>query len=77
MEKFNGKLTKEQLDYLRNNNISEKTIKKIEYYLDKYKDGLTDYVDLVGDDLKPGSFLLFNLKHFGHLLDLDYHNTFS
>lgn len=68
---FDGKLTTEQLKELRARLVSEKQIRKIEEYLMKYKDHLSDYTDLVGDDLVPGKFFNFNMKHFGHLLEDD------
>ena len=71
MDQFDGKLTAEQKDYLIRHKVSDKKIRLIEYYLDTYKDGLTDYVDLVGEELKPGSMFFFNMKHFGHLFELD------
>ena len=74
---FDGRLSESQRRYLQEHGISEKKIKKIEFYLTRHKEGLTDYVDLVGDDLLPGSFFFFNLKYFGKLLDLDPERTFA
>ena len=71
MSSFDGKLSKEQIDYLRTHGLSEKKIELIKKYLEEHKDGLTDYVDLVGDDLLPGPFFFHNLKKYGYLLDLD------
>ena len=68
---FNGKLTAEELKELRKKLGNEKEIRKIEYYLEKYKDHLSEYRDLVGDNLVPDKFFLFNLKHFGYLLEND------
>lgn len=68
---FNGKLTQEELAELRKRLVSEKEIRKIEYYLTKYKEYLSSYRDLVGDNLKPDKFFFFNLKHFGYLLEND------
>ena len=62
MSNFNGTLSHEQRDYLRINGLSDKKIKKIEFFLEKYKEGLTDYIDLVGDNLLPGPFFFHNLK---------------
>ena len=42
---FDGKLTTEQLKELRARLVSEKQIRKIEEYLMKYKDHLSDYTD--------------------------------
>ena len=68
---FNGKLTNEQKEYLVEYGISSKKIEKIEKFLGMHKEGLTDYVDLVGDDLLPGPFFFHNLKRYGYLLDLE------
>ena len=75
--KFDGKLKKEQYKTLIENGLSSKKIKKIEYFLNKHKEGLTYYIDLVGDDLIPGSFFFYNMKHFGYLLDLEKENASS
>lgn len=77
MNNFKGSLSQEQLNYLRSHGLSEKKIKKIEFFLEKYKEGLTDYVDLVGDDLLPGPFFFHNLKHYGYLLGLNPENASS
>lgn len=68
---FDGKLKKEELQKLRENLVSEKDIRQIEYYLEKYKHVLSGYRDLVGDNLIPDKLFLFNLKHFGYLLEND------
>ncbi len=70
MSNFDGSLTNEQINYLRSHGLSDKKINKIESLLKKHKEGLTDYVDLVGDDLMPGPFFFNNLEHYGYLLDL-------
>ena len=77
MSNFNGELTKEQLDYLKSHGLSDRKIEKIQSILSEHKEGLTDYVDLVGDDLLPGPFFFHNLKHYGYLLDLDPSNASS
>ena len=77
MSDFNGQLTVEQYDYLKSHGLSGKKIQKIEELLSKHKEGLTNYVDLVGDDLMPGPFFFYNMKHFGYLLDLDSENVSS
>lgn len=74
---FNGNLTIDQIYYLKSNGVSEKKIELIQTFLKKYQKSLTDYVDLVGRDLKPGDLFYFNMKHFGHLLDLESDKTFS
>ena len=65
---FDGKLSKEELNELREKLVSEKKIRKIEHYLTRYKEHLSGYKDLVGDDLVFDNLFLFNLKHFGYLL---------
>ena len=77
MKDFNGKLTEEQKQYLINHGLSDKKLKKIENYLEEHKEGLTDYVDLVGDDLMPGKLFFHNMKQYGYLLDLDSKNASS
>ena len=74
---FSGKLSNEQLVYLKEHGLSDKRIERIQSLLSEYKEGITDYVDLVGDDLLPGAFFLHNMKHYGHLLALDPEKTFS
>lgn len=80
---FNGKLTKEELQSLREQLVSEKKIRRIEYYLGKYKDTLTSYQDIAGNhDINdgieeefvvnaPGPMFFYNMKHFGYLLEED------
>ena len=70
MEKFDGTLKKEQIEYLKSHGLSEKKINKIEELLKKHKEGLTDYVDLVGDDLMPSTLFFHNMEKYGYLLDL-------
>ena len=77
MNVFDGTLSSEQYEYLKSNGVSNKKIEQIESFLYQHKEGLTDYVDLVGDDLIPGKFFFYNLKHYGHLLDLDPDKTFN
>ena len=77
MSNFNGTLSAEQLNYLKTHGLSNKKIEKIQSFLNEHKEGLTDYVDLVGDDLIPGPFFFYNMKHFGYLLDLDSENASS
>ena len=70
-KEFDGKLSSEELTELKEKLTNEKEIRKIEYYLEKYKSHLSGYRDLVGDNLVPDKFFLFNLKHFGYLLEND------
>lgn len=68
-KEFDGKLTDEELKKLNEANVSEKDIEKINKILFKYRDHLTGYQDLVGDDIVPGKWFFFNLEHFGYLLE--------
>lgn len=75
--KFDGKLKPEQYDALIEGGLSQKKIRKIELLLNEHKEGLTDYVDLVGDDLMPGPLFFHNMEKYGYLLDLDSKNASS
>lgn len=77
MKDFKGELSQEQLDYLIGHGVSPKKIQQIQNLLKEHKEGLTDYVDLVGDDLVPGTFFFHNVKHYGYLLDLNPENVSS
>lgn len=68
-QNFNGKLTQEEIEMLRNSLISEKQIREISVFLENHKDSLTGFCDLVGDDKIPTKQFFFNIKHIGHLLD--------
>lgn len=77
---FDGKLKKEELEKLKialsneKNSTSKKVdkkITKIEELLEKYKDHLTGFSDLVGDTGIPSNMFYFNMKHFGYLLEDD------
>ena len=70
-EKFNGSLTETEIAFLKEHGVSDFQIKLINKLLFKHKDGLTGYVDLVGDDLMPGPWFFHNMCRYGHLLDLD------
>lgn len=70
-QEFNGKLTQEELKRLQNSLMNEKQIREIETFLEKNKDCLTGFCDLVGDDLVPTKQFFFNIKHIGSLLDKD------
>ena len=69
MEKFDGKLTEEELLRLRDASFTEKQICKICNFVEEYKDYLSGFSDLVGDDLVPSNLFCFNIKHIGKLLD--------
>ena len=77
MSNFDGTLSEEQHDYLENHGLSKKNIEKINLFLQKHKEGLTNYVDLVGDDLMPGPLFFHNMEKYGYLLDLDIENASS
>lgn len=67
-QNFDGKLTAEQLQYLIEHSVDKKQIRTIEHYLTKYRSTLTDYRDLVGDNLVPDKMFYLNMKLFGYLL---------
>lgn len=77
MCKFNGALSEQQIEYLKNHGLSDKKIGIIQSFLKEHREGLTDYVDLVGDDLLPGPFFFYSMKKFGYLLDLAPENASS
>lgn len=74
---FDGKLKEEEIQLLRDCSYTDKDILKIQYYVDKYKEHLTGFIDLVGDRAKPTKQLLFNLKHYGSLLNDTPENVIS
>lgn len=77
-KKFNGKLTEEELTNLKKAGITDRQIYKIEEFMNKYKNVLSGFSDLVGDDLVPQNKLFFfNIKHIGYLLDEDPDKTLS
>lgn len=69
MEKFDGKLTEQELLRLRDASFTKKQIRTICDFVEKYKDYLSSFSDLVGDDLVPSNLFCFNIKHIGKLLD--------
>ena len=77
MEKFDGKLTEEELLRLRDASFTEKQIRAICDFVEEYKDYLSGLSDLVGDDLVPSNLFCFNIKHIGKLLDGDPDNVLS
>lgn len=68
---FDGKLTEIELINLKKNGFSEKEIKMIESYVYKYREHLTGFVDLIGDREAPSRQFLYNIKHYGYLLEDD------
>lgn len=68
---FDGKLTEEELINLEKAGFQEKEIKLIEDYVYKYREHLTGFVDLIGDKEAPSRQFLYNIKHYGYLLEDD------
>ncbi len=68
---FDGKLTAEELKILRENLVNEKQIQNIEHYLNKYKEYLCGFSDLVGDYGLPTKDFFKNIKKYGYLLEND------
>lgn len=68
-EPFNGKLTEIELINLKKNGFSEKKIQMIQSYVYKYREHLTGFVDLIGDREAPSRQFLYNIKHYGYLLE--------
>lgn len=68
---FDGKLTEIELLNLKKNGFSEKEIQMIESYVYKYREHLTGFVDFIGDREAPSKQFLYNLKHYGYLLEDD------
>lgn len=77
MEKFDGKLTSEELKRLQDSLFTEKQIRAIEKFLEENKDVLSGFQDLVGDDLIPTKQFFFNIKHIGKLLNEDPEKTLN
>jgi len=71
MEKFDGKLTSEELTRLQEALFTEKQIREIEKFVYEHRESLNGFFDLVGDDLVPTKQFLFNMKRIGYLLDTD------
>lgn len=73
MEKkeFDGKLTEQELRNLRKYGFEEKEIRLIEEYVYKYREHLTGFVDFIGDKEAPSRMFLYNIKHYGYLLEDD------
>lgn len=61
---------------LKENGFSDEEIKLIGSYYSKYSNVLTEYKDIVGDNLIPSKkFFLHNLKHYSYMLDTSVDNT--
>lgn len=65
---FDGSLTKEELTNLKEAGFSVKEIEFIKESVYKYKDYLSGFVDLIGDNPAPSKMFLHNIKHYGYLL---------
>lgn len=65
--KFDGTLTEQEQERLKNLSILE--MKLIKYYLKKYQNELTGFRDLVGDIEVPSNLFYLNMFLFGHLLE--------
>ncbi len=68
---FDGKLTEREVENLRKNGFSQKEIDVIKSYVYRYREHLTGFVDLIGDKDAPSRMFLYNIKHYGHLLEDD------
>jgi len=68
-QKFDGNLTNEEKNLLHISGFNEDEILLINNYLNRYKDSLSGYKDLVGDSLVPDKkMFLFLIKHLGYLM---------
>lgn len=65
-----GILTKEELQRLRENNISEKQISFLNEYLTEHRT-INNLNEIVGDNKKIGKLFFATLKHYGYLMDND------
>lgn len=74
---FDGKLTTEEILKLMQAGVTTTEIMQIEEFLTKYKDSLTSFIDVVGDDFIPTKQFYFNIKHIAHLLDNDPNKVLS
>ena len=78
MEKnFDGKLTENEIANLFKYGFNEKEINLIKNYVYKYRDHLTGFVDFIGDSEAPSKMFLYNLKHYGYLLEDDPNKVIS
>ena len=64
-------LTQDELKTLKESNVSDKEIEKLQKYLELYGEHLSSFTDLVGDSKVPSKLFYFNMKHFGYLFDDD------
>jgi len=67
--KYNGKLSDEELERLKNASISDKQIEQIKIFLEENKELLSGFEDVVGDKQIPTKQFFFNIKYIGNLLD--------
>lgn len=78
MEKnFDGKLTENEIANLFKYGFNEKEINLIKNYVYKYRNHLTGFVDFIGDSEAPSKMFLYNLKHYGYLLEDDPNKVIS
>ncbi|MGM9834520.1 MAG: hypothetical protein ACI31M_01915 [Bacilli bacterium] len=68
---FDGNLTEKELCNLIEAGFSEKEINFIKENIYKYREHLTGFVDLIGDNPAPSKLFLHNIKHYGYLLQDD------
>ncbi len=68
---YDGKLTEKELKNLVEAKFSKKEIKFIENSICKLHTHLSSFSDLIGDNKAPSRLFLYNLKHFGYLLEDD------
>ena len=75
--RFDGKMTQDEYDRLVAGGLSVKEIEKIKTYLEKYKNNLTCFRDLVGDRQIPGKLFFHNMDKYGDLLCDEPEKTYS
>lgn len=66
---FNGYLSSEEIANLFKYGFKEKEVNLIKDYVYRYRDHLTGFVDFIGDREVPSKLFLFNIKHYGYLLE--------
>lgn len=68
---FDGKLTEKELYNLIQAGFSDKQIAFIKESVYKYRNYLSSFTDLIGDNKAPSKLFLYNMKHYGYLLQDD------
>lgn len=66
-QRFDGKLTKIEIERLTNAGFTKKQIEEIKKFVMEKKEYLTGFHDLVGDILVPKKLFMFNIKHTSHI----------